>query len=209
VFYAACAVLFWSRRLDRWEASVLVSLAAAAACAWIRHESHRKLPVALFIALALMFLGDGFRRRADGRVSAGRLGALAGVVLAALWPICMTAYGDEGLRYLSSYAGALAVFAAAFLARRRMAGGGGASRIARFLANCSYGVYLLHAPVGLPAGGLVLRTTGSALAGAAAMLAATTLLAFGMYTFIEAPGIRWGRKVAGRARGPAAAERPE
>lgn len=80
------------------------------------------------------------------------------------------------------------------------------NRIARWIGDVSYGVYLIHLLVMLPVCGWLAMTfpTMAPLPRLLAALAITAPLTYGTsylaYRFIEQPGIDWGRKVAARFR---------
>jgi peptidoglycan/LPS O-acetylase OafA/YrhL len=80
------------------------------------------------------------------------------------------------------------------------------NRVARWIGDVSYGVYLIHLLVMLPVCGWLAMTfpTLAPLPRLLAALAITVPLTYGLsyfaYRYIEQPGIDWGRKIAGRFR---------
>ena len=200
IFYAVCALLFIAGRLQRREMVIAAALLGGLVCALIRYRTGKSLPVALFIAVALMFVGDGLRALAERRTSVKRVTVLVAAVAAALIPIALLAYRHEGVRYVLTYWVALGTFIGAFAVRVQIEGAVRANRIGRLLADCSYSVYLLHGSVGAVLSSTVFAATGSITWAALTMLGSTYLLAYAAYLCIERPCIRLGRCIADRSR---------
>jgi peptidoglycan/LPS O-acetylase OafA/YrhL len=195
IFYVLCALLFLSGQLFRRELVIAFALAAAILCAWLRYRTGKELPVALFIALALMFLGDCLRAHAGGGLSGRRVAWITTAVSLALAPICLLAYKSEGIRYWLSYSAAIATFLTSFIARGHISRFSLANKLGQFLADCSYSVYLLHGTVGLATARYVYATTGNPGWTALWAIGGTIVLAYLSYRLVEYPGIRLGRKL--------------
>jgi peptidoglycan/LPS O-acetylase OafA/YrhL len=196
-FYLVCALLAAFGGLERRTLWKYTFLACGLAAAVLRGWSGIPLPVAIPIALALMFFADGLRTRVKRLVDRTLVLEIA-VLAALLVPISLFGYGDEGARYIATYWAAIATFVLAWryadpiLATSRLGGG------TEFLGDISYSVYLIGIPLlGLVAAPLFAATGSRALA-AAAVLAATVLLSAAVYKGIEAPAIRVGKRRGGR-----------
>ncbi len=152
-FYFVCVLLFYFRKLEKTAAILCFFLAASLACAAARHELGRRLPVALFLGPALMFLGDMIRRSSQDATLRRRLPFYAGLVLALLVPICFLAYADLWQAYVRAYFAAIGSF---FLAHRCAPAFETHARLRAFsiwLGETSYGAYLFHGITG----GILLR----------------------------------------------------
>jgi peptidoglycan/LPS O-acetylase OafA/YrhL len=201
VFYVACALLFVARALPIGRRALLAAGALALGSAVARGATGVALPVALFLALTLMCLGDRLRSAGRGAVRPRAVAVDAAIVAALLVPTCLLAYGDEGPRYLASYAAALATFLLAWHLRERFEGTAAPHRLLGWLGAVSYGVYLLQEPIGMRVASAVLAATDTAPLAHAAALASTLLAAHACYRLVELPCIRLGRRlVDGRSR---------
>lgn len=198
IFYGVCALLFITDRLQQREMVVATALLAGLVCALIRYQTGILLPVALFIAVALMFVGDSLRALVERRTSATRVSVLVAVVAVGLIPIALLAYRHEGIRYLLTYWAAMGAFIGVFAFRAQIERSVRTNRIGRWLADCSYSVYLLHGSVGGAFGSTVYLATDSAAWAAFAMFGSTYLLAYAAYRYVERPCMRFGRSIADR-----------
>jgi peptidoglycan/LPS O-acetylase OafA/YrhL len=85
-----------------------------------------------------------------------------------------------------------------------------AGRFTKFLADTSYGVYLIHIPLLILLVWLLTKYTGfesySPVVRLAVMTAVITpvvyFLGYLAFRFVESPGIDWGRRVIGGKRRP-------
>lgn len=195
IFYIICGLLFLSGQLHRRTTMVAGALAGGLLCAVLRYSSGKELPVALFIALALMFLGDGLRALAEGRMAPKRIATLSALIALALLPICLIAYQGKGTSYVLSYWTAMATFLILFAARERLSRIAVANRIGQFLADCSYSVYLLHGTVGMAVGHYLFASTGNAWWAALGMFGSTITLSYATYRLVELPAIRFGKRL--------------
>jgi peptidoglycan/LPS O-acetylase OafA/YrhL len=193
VFYLVCVVLALSGRLDRPRLWNAVALGAALLLALLRNRTGHALPVAMPLAIALMFLADGLRQR--GRASFDRQLALdLSPTLVALVPICLFAYPGEGLRYLLTYLMAIGSF---LLCWRYLSQAPFTPRVcsaAEFLGNTSYAVYLTASVVMELVSAPLFHATDSRLLTTLVTIALTLGLASLIYRYVEAPSIRLGRR---------------
>jgi peptidoglycan/LPS O-acetylase OafA/YrhL len=213
VFYALCAMLFalgWLRSCRNIALTSVVMLGLALLLAVARWQLQRKLPVALPLALCIMFWGFLWRRAFVERAPEARalIGRLTALLFVTLVPICLLAYShDFGFhetwyRYLDTYIAALSLFML-FTTRFKVT-----TAAAVFLGQISYSVYLFG-PLGqefamalhplLPANAPIHLTVTLAIA---ATLAIATLT----FYLVEKPAIRLGRQLkkglnAGRDKG--------
>lgn len=203
IFYAICAALFAAGWLhdqqiqDRtWRVMLALSVATAAA----RYVTGYKLPVALFLALTLMFFCCRFREAfivsATERVSGPRVSEYV-TLLAALLLVCILAYSrDYGhnetwYRYFISYVLGVALFIA--LAKAKWAHIGPSLRL---LGECSYALYLFHPIVGFEVLERLERVLPErpGLACFAAVVSSAAV-AYAVQSLIEAPCIKLGRRM--------------
>ena len=216
VFYFLCAALFAAGLLKTprqiaW-ASIL-SLACALALAAARGFLDQKLPVALPLALSIMFWGFLWRRATVDRAPDARAWAarLTPLIFLAITPIAVMAYSaDHGFhetwwRYANSYLLALTLFIL-FTTRIKIY-----APSALFLGRISYSVYLFG-PLGqelaikahplLPQGAPALLTVALAMV-LTVPIAATT------YLLVEKPAIAMGKSLRRRLQDRRDAVRPE
>ncbi len=199
VFYGVCAWLFRIGRLSSGMPLQATAFGLAFACAAARGITGKALPVALFLALGWMFLGDTLRRASDGLASVREAGLAVALAAVAVVPCALLGYGDEGWRYVRTYEASLLVF----LLVRRCAPwferSGWPRAVFGFLGRTSYGLYLTSSTVLVVVGGPVLAATGSRWASAAATLAVALPLAWAIHRWVEEPAIAAGRRPALRA----------
>lgn len=194
IFYVLCAALFLGGQVARREIVIALALTAGILCAWLRYSTGKELPVALFIALPLMFFGDCVRVHADGDLSSARVAWVAAAVSLGLVPICFFAYKNEGLCYWLSYEAAIVTFLISFVAREYISQFRIGNKLGQFLADCSYSVYLFHGTVGLAIARYIYATTGDPIWSASWAFGGTLALAYLSYRLVEHPGIRLGKR---------------
>jgi len=200
VFYGVCAWLFHIGRLSSGLPLPATAFGLAFACAAARGITGKALPVALFLALGWMFLGDTLRRQADGTLSARVAAAAVAIGMALLVPCALLGYGDEGWRYVRAYVAAPIVFLLARRAAPWFARSGVAQRLLSFLGRVSYGVYLTGSVATMVVGEPLLAATGSRWLVVAATFGSTYAVGAAIHRWIEAPAIAAGRR-SGGARG--------
>jgi peptidoglycan/LPS O-acetylase OafA/YrhL len=208
VFYMVCLGLFvsgilGSRRVQL--AAVLCSMVLALCLAGLRYGLTLKLPVALPLAMSIMFFGCLWRGAVlEAEPVARRLSVYAALtILLLLPPICVLAYSvDLGFketwyRYLLSYIVGLGVFLL-FTTRLRIRG-----RILVHLGTISYSVYLLHTPIhlGVERLGLLPAAGSSPLIhwlSVGMMMMLVICVSHVSYIAVEKPCIALGRSLARR-----------
>jgi len=195
VFYILVALMFKFGKINsRWPAQ-LFSLGGALLCAAARLATGKALPVALFLALMLMFLGDTLRANQSGEVDDKSMWKALWVAVIGVIPVSLLGYGDEGVRYIICYETAIATFVLAWKYAAWFETAGIRKRIFDFLGDISYGMYLIHSIVLLWIGDRLLTATGSRLATASVTFPTALLLSYVIYRFVEAPSIRIGKRL--------------
>lgn len=189
-FYLLCMLLFAAGLFTsaRWRVAPAATIAALL-MASARLSSGVKLPVALCLAIGLMFVADALRRRD------AHYGKCMAFFLALLPVTCWLAYGGDAARYLVSYLVGIGVFVLADYGR---AWRGFSSPGFTWLANSSYGMYLLHPSIGFAVLLTLLRwqvPSGMALFAA---LAVAALSSHFVYVFVEEPFIGLGHRLSKR-----------
>jgi len=191
-FYFLCGLLFafgcFGAR--RWIISPLAMLGALL-CGAARFALGKPLPVAMFLALALMFAADALRRR-DARYKA----CFAWIAILMI-PTCWLAYAELAPRYIATYFVAMLLFIASD--RWRASPIFQASPL-RFFADISYSVYLLQDPVGLTVTEYAAHHGASQPVAMGGGLAATIGVSFLVFHALELPCIRIGRNWDRRVR---------
>jgi peptidoglycan/LPS O-acetylase OafA/YrhL len=195
-FYVICAALFRFGKLDRRVAAQAVSLGAAVVCAALRWQTGKPLPVALFLALVVMFAGDSLRCHGEGRADIREVRRVLATAVLGVVPVAWMGYGDDAQRYVLTYWAAIATFVACW----RKADWFGLEtvwkRVFGFLGEISYGMYVLGSTVLGFAGHWLYEPTGNAWLTAAVVLSGSTLAAWFSYRWIEKPAIALGRRAA-------------
>lgn len=204
VFYGLCLLLFLSGKLYDLRTRThcaLGSLVLGLALAVLRDMTERKLPVALPLALSLMFFGSIWRQWLLGEYSRALTRSLVLVVGAygvLLPPILMLGYrldmgnGETGTRYLFTYAAAISSFVLLthFVQLKHPA--------LVWLGGVSYSVYLLH-PSMLMLSNLLLDSLQVAPLYHALLASVLTLaIAQLCFRFIETPFIQLGKRLNNR-----------
>lgn len=207
VFYTLCIALKASGQLG--SKRVLNALIAgfgilAMGLAAVRFHTSIKLPVALLLALQLMFFGYLYRLWLFNRgVRRSQMLAMLCVVVLTIAIACPLAYshdyglGERWQRYLASYWFAIAVFMACSRLRLRSVG-------LAFVGRISYSFYLLHTiclsllllpaaqaaiPLASPMGLMVYISASLGLAMAASWIS---------FKLIEEPGVAIGHRLAAK-----------
>ncbi len=207
IFYAICAALFAfgflrSCRQIAWTSAIL--LVAALTLAAARWHYERKIPVALPLALSIMFWGFLWRRATVEKLAEARriVAWLTALLFAAVLPICILAYSrdlgehETWYRYADTYFIALAIFML-FTTRIKVA-----APVAIYLGQISYSIYLFG-PLGqegaerlhplLPAGWPISVTLLLAVA-------LTLPISALVYHMVERPMIELGRHLLRRLK---------
>lgn len=201
IFYVLCVLLFLFVDLREAKVAVAMSvgmLAAALGLAALRYVTGRAVPVAIPLALFVMFIGLLWRlATVENNALARRMTRFSLVAFAVLMPvIAVLAYDDDALRYTLTYYIATAAFLL-FTSRIKIEG-----RTFAFLGTISYSVYLFgslvqkvfehYAAQWWEANGLPLH-----LAIAGIMLVAVAIAAL-VYRLVEQPAIELGKTIIRR-----------
>ncbi|WP_296181519.1 acyltransferase family protein [Pseudomonas sp. UBA1879] len=204
VFYALCLALFISGKLYdqtfRTRCSLLFLLMALA-MAVVRAVSERKLPVALPLALSLMFFGSVWRQWLLAEHSAELTRNLKTLLIAftlLLPPTLIMAYsqdmgtGETWGRYCFTYGLAISSF---LLLTRSL-------RLDHpalvWLGAVSYSLYLLHPSMLMLSEFLLAHTGASALTLAVVATLLTLVAAHLCFRYIESPFIQLGKRLNNR-----------
>ncbi|MDE1193929.1 hypothetical protein BWR59_27060 [Pseudomonas sp. Bc-h] len=204
VFYALCLALFIGGKLYDQTFRARCSLAfllMALAMALVRELTDRKLPVALPLALSLMFFGSIWRQWLLAEHSPEltrnlKMLLIAFVVL--LPPTLIMAYnkdmgtGETWGRYCFTYAVAIS----SFLLLTRSVRLGHPALV--WLGAVSYSLYLLHPSMGMLAEFVLARTGASALIIALFATLLTLGAAHLSFRYIESPFIQLGKRLNNR-----------
>lgn len=217
VFYFLCLAMFLAGILDRlkWVAGAAgAALAAAVLLAVGRHFLHRALPVALPLALFVMFFGMIWRLYIlEADAMAGRWARVLLITFFVAFPaMSWFAYGQTGnagsddgngwLVYVATYYLALTLFVV-LTSRLRIT-----TRPLPYLGAISYSVYLFGAVVQAALTALVPALADGHLPGhllIVATMAATIPIAALNYHLVERPMITLGKRLIARLQGSATA----
>lgn len=152
------------------------------------------------VILAVMFLGTAVYRAEQGH-SSWRSAACAVVTVLACAVGSAYAYGDSGnftrRGWIAAFLLAVSTFAAGLAWRRRRL-----PRLLIGLGTISYSVYLVHPVLLAVSDGTFGRWQQDTPLLTAAFYAVLLPVSVLTYRYVEAPGQRWGRKLAGRLRPP-------
>jgi peptidoglycan/LPS O-acetylase OafA/YrhL len=178
-------------------------LAMALGLAVIRYVMERKLPVAMPLALAVMFWGFCWRRYTVDRLPGARAAALSvtAALVVMIPPICILAYssdygyGENWQRYVATYLAAIFIFVV-LTTKVKVA-----TPITLYLGAISYSVYLFG-PIGQEIAQYIVAGAGVSVPGhliIALAVAITVAISALVYAFVEKPSIELGRRINERA----------
>lgn len=195
VFYVLCACAFAAGLLKSTRyllGAGLFFLAASVGMAYIRWRTGSNLPVALPLGLTVMHIGA--LMRTDNRSAQI---ALIGALTLSSPLICFLAYqhnqsDGSPLSYFVSYAIGVAVFLVCVEKKLFV------SRATLYLGAASYSLYLFHPIVLIVAKELCERLTWplSGFLLPVIVVGVSVPLAHAVYTYLEAPAISFGRRLA-------------
>lgn len=198
IFYALCVALFVFGNLRSPKTAfrvAIVMLAGAIAAGALRFLTGKAVPVAIPLALFVMFIGMLWRLAIiEQDVRARRSVAILLSLFVIVMPVVAHFAYDEGaLRYTITYYLAIGIFLL-FTTRIKLQ-----NRVLSFLGRISYSVYLFGSLVQLSIDhyfGAALRAAGVPLHASIllSMLLATIVAAL-VYRLVEAPAIEAGRAV--------------
>jgi peptidoglycan/LPS O-acetylase OafA/YrhL len=200
MFYAACVFLCMGKVLNRTNYTFGISiflLMAAIGLAIVRSVLEKKIPVAIPLAMSLMFFGSLWR---EASVDANKRAQILCVIwvccfMLALPIICLLAYakdyghGESATSYIFSYSTALFVFLLATTKLKIR------SRPIVFLGTISYSIYLLHLVVYSVLSGKISALGGFSISLFFSYLAMIIVISTTSYFLIEKPSIEFGRKI--------------
>ena len=205
VFYAICLLMFLLGMLQRDDRLFLVAigfLMLAVVFALIRFETHQKVPIALPLALSIMFWGSLLRSgQIDHNIRARQyVNVLTVLILAAMPPISLLGYnfdagfGETWSRYTADYTIAIGLFYL-MTGRYRISGA-----LFSWLGRISYSVYLFHPVfVSIASDYVFKRLPALSIAHLYVAIVAAMAVAFAhiSYKFVEAPFIALGKAIVG------------
>ena len=195
IFYFLCVFLFAIKRLNHQLTVLWTLVPLGLAAAAVRFVTYKQIPVAIFLALLLMFLGDTLRAYREGTVRKAQVHQSLALVLVSIVPICYLGYQKEFLRYLLTYYSAIATFYVSFLNAEKFSNSPLICRISNFIGDISYGVYLTGAVLQVAVARFYYAQYGNKYVATVLLLTAVILLSFALYRWLEQPCIRFGRKL--------------
>jgi peptidoglycan/LPS O-acetylase OafA/YrhL len=184
-FYIICGVLFWIGFSRKSNLIIYTCLLMSFLASLLSHAGI-KVPMALFIALTLMYCADALR------CNVKNLNQLWIVTALSLIPICLLAYGDIARRYILCYWAAMIVFRLSYYYQAKWF----KKPIHTFLADISYSVYLLHGPIGIQIARAIAAKGGSPILGFGLAFTATIVVSWIVYKVVEYPAITLGRRIS-------------
>lgn len=203
IFYFICAALHYYKLLENDKfivKTVIAFLLLSLLIAFARYELDKKLPVALFLALTVMFFGLCWRRFTIDKsvdIKKTTIIRLLILIVLVLLPITMLAYSkDYGFnetwyRYFLSYTVALIMF---FLFSHYKF----VNKILLFLGNISYSLYLLHALFGIELTNIIMNAIHikNIFAYIITFFVLSFVSATLCYYYVEKPSVKLGKRIA-------------
>ena len=208
IFYIFCAVLHYFKLLESDKfifKTIVVLIGLTLVIAFLRFELDKKLPVALFLALIVMFLGLMWRRATLDKsafITKPLVYKILFGFIVVLLPITLLAYSkDYGYnetwyRYFFSYLLALGIFFVFSFYKF-------VNSVLLYLGSISYSLYLLHAVFGLEFTVIVLKflKTNNIYLYIVIFFVLSFVSATLCYFFVEKPCVRLGKKIVNRLNG--------
>lgn len=204
-FYISCAFLFKLNLLKSKKTTFFISLGllvAALAFSYIRFVLEKKVPVAIPLAMSLMFFGSLWRSVSTGVASKAERNMCLAYLLAfvlALAPICLMSYnkdygnGENASSYITSYLTGI-ILTLILTTRFKLN-----ASILVFLGSISYSVYLIHPFFLEIASSRIDMDSGFNAPVFIAYIFSTMTLAYMSYRLIEKPSIELGHRLRKRA----------
>ncbi len=193
-FYVICALLYRFGRLDRRVEAQMVALACALLCAVVRWQTGKPLPVALFLALTVMFAGDSLRCHGEGSTDIREVRRVLWTAVLGVVPVAAMGYADEAQRYVLTYWAAIATFVLCWRNANRFARDHWSKKLFAFLGEISYGMYVLGSTILLWVGHPLFDATRNPWLTAGAVFSLSLLVSWFSYRFVESPAIAFGRR---------------
>ncbi len=198
VFYIVAAVLAWRKLLwCRWPIQLTMMLLTFV-CAAGRYVTHKPLPVAMFMAMSLMWMADTLRASERGEASGSDVRRAVASMIAMLIPASFLGYGDEGPRYITSYLIAIGIFVVCWAKRATFEKSNIGLRALGWLGDWSYGIYLMHGTLLILIAEPLKKQTGNVWLTTLVTLPTLLFISWMVYRFIEAPMIRIGKQLTKR-----------
>jgi peptidoglycan/LPS O-acetylase OafA/YrhL len=195
VFYIVAALLAWRKLLtQRWPIQLTMMLLTLV-CAAGRYVTHKPLPVAMFMAMSLMWMADTLRasERGEATNAAVKRAVISMVIM--LVPASLLGYGDEGPRYITSYLISIGIFVFCWAKRSAFEKSNILMRVLGWLGDWSYGIYLMHGSLLILIAQPLKNLTNNVWLTTAGTLPLLLLTSWLLYRFVEAPMIRIGKLV--------------
>jgi len=198
VFYIVAALLAWRKFLTwRWHIQLTMMLLTHV-CAVGRYVTHKPLPVAMFLAMSLMWMADTLRASERGETTSSDVKRSVISIIFMLVPASLLGYGDEGIRYITSYLLAIGIFVICWAKRAMFEKSNTAMRVLGWLGDWSYGIYLMHGTLLILIAEPLKRQTGNVWLTTLGTLPVLLLTSWLLHRFIEAPMIRIGKQLTRR-----------
>ncbi|TYP74694.1 acyltransferase family protein [Paenibacillus methanolicus] len=201
IFYILCALYFLLGIIQK-SKSILLNmyfwLIASLMLAAARYVTEINLPVALTLALSVMFFGMAWRKlkQNEGTIQVRSVYIWMASFALFMFPISYLAYADEWLQYAMSYIVALVIFLAFSKASQKE------FKISSYFGKISYSVYLLHPVIALPMFNAIMKTAWGQSLGLYGViilcLVAVVIASSITFRFIEQPCVDYGRKVTNK-----------
>jgi peptidoglycan/LPS O-acetylase OafA/YrhL len=209
IFYFICAALFYFKKLDNttfiykfviWLLIITLGLAIT------RYITYKKLPVALPLGLAVMFLGLAIRDAHDAvsQINNKRIYNILICFIVFLLPICLLAYNrdygfnEKWYKYFISYVFGIGLFFFFYYKNWQ-------NSILLYFGRISYSLYLLHpiaaliiVPILVNSYPVLAQPTSFILIGILLSIIVATV----SYYFIEEPFLKLGKKAMNRLKKP-------
>jgi len=193
IFYFCCAFLFTFRLLSQNFLIILCLFFMGLAIALLRFFTGKELPVAIFLALIVMFLGDIFRQYDEGQCSKAEVKKCFIMVLACIVPIIFFAYQEFFLCYLLTYYFAIFAFYFAFIYADNFSASQNTRLLSNFFGGMSYSVYLTGPVLQVVIFELYYKDHGNKYIATALFLVSVVMISLIIFRFIEEPCMRLGK----------------
>ena len=201
VFYIVAALLAWRKLLtQRWSIQLTMMLLTLV-CAAGRYVTHKPLPVAMFMAMSLMWMADTLRASERGETTNAAVKRAVVSTIIMLVPASLLGYGDEGLRYITSYLIAIGIFVLCWAKRAAFEKSNILVHALGWLGDWSYGIYLMHGTLLILVAEPLKKLTDCVWLTTAGTLPVLLLTSWLLYRYIEAPMIRIGKRVTKQIAG--------
>jgi len=153
----------------------------------------------MFMAMSLMWMADTLRasERGEATTAAVKRAVISMVIM--LIPASLLGYGDEGVRYITSYLIAIGIFVFCWAKRAAFENSNFLMRMLGWLGDWSYGIYLMHGTLLILIAEPLKKLTNNVWLTTAGTLPLLLLTSWLLYRFVEAPMIRIGKQLTKRA----------